>query len=127
MTHERHPLILVVDDDEDIRIMLEMLLTAWGYRVVTADDGLRALDELRRGVRPALILLDLMLPGLDGVGLMDALANESSGHDVPILVVSGDRSACEKAKHERAVGCLVKPVEMATLRGAVERFAGAAG
>src|SRR5215467_5460683 len=63
---ETHPRILVVDDDEDIRELLKIFLEADGYQVRLAADGLEAWQHLENGSGPALILLDLMMPRMDG-------------------------------------------------------------
>jgi len=55
--------VMIVDDDVDIRDTLGTVLARYGYRVTTAGDGAEALARLRAGERPALILLDLMMPG----------------------------------------------------------------
>jgi len=58
--------ILVVDDHSDVKEAMRAVLEAEGYRVLTADSGLQALELLERGLRPALIILDLMMPEMDG-------------------------------------------------------------
>jgi len=80
--------ILVVDDDPMILRMLERILEAAGYTVVTAGDG-EAGRTLARDKRPSLILLDINLPGLDGGEVAQELADELRTADIPVIFVSG--------------------------------------
>ena len=80
---ERHGLVFVVDDDDDIRESLEVLLRLHGYHVATAADGAEALQRLRAlSPLPCLILLDLMMPGMNGFELRTAMdeSQELSPH-----------------------------------------------
>src|SRR5262245_18680407 len=70
---ERAPEILIVDDDRELRDVLRLILLEEGYRVTVATDGAGALESLRAGLRPAMILLDLMMPGMNGWSFRDAL------------------------------------------------------
>ena len=81
--------ILVVDDDADIRLAMEMSLTYHGYEVLVAKDGEEALARLAKerdaGASPALVITDLKMPRLDGMGLLERL----QGSGLPVVVVSG--------------------------------------
>jgi CheY-like chemotaxis protein len=83
--------VLVVDDDYDIREALSDVLAAEGYTVVTAADGEEALDRLRNGVRPDVMLLDLMMPRVSGVEVIDALRKDESLREIPVVVCSAHR------------------------------------
>jgi CheY-like chemotaxis protein len=63
---------MIVDDDDDIRMALRIVLETFGYCVTTASDGAEALDKLEAGERPCLIILDLMMPGMDGQQFREA-------------------------------------------------------
>ena len=76
-------LVLVVDDDFDIREALSDVLASEGYSVLTAADGGEALERLRGGVRPAVMLLDLMMPRVSGVEVIDALRKDESLSKIP--------------------------------------------
>lgn len=90
--------ILLVEDDELLRGAMQMVLEWEGYRVVCAGDGREALDLMRGGTRPALILLDVMLPVLDGAQLREELRRDPALADVPVVVVSGlDAADCPAA------------------------------
>jgi len=116
------PAILVVDDDEDIRDIVAMALRAMGYTVETAADGVEAIDLLAGGLRPSLVLLDMMMPRMDGEAFVLALRRDPDVADVPVVLLSGHDAACQKAADLRASGCLVKPVELDDLVETVARI-----
>lgn len=67
--------VLIVDDDDPLRDTLRFLLEEAGYTVAEAKDGLKALEYLRRSPNPVIVLLDLMMPTLDGAGLLGSVSN----------------------------------------------------
>jgi len=79
--------VLVVEDEEDILNLLEYNLTNAGLKVLKARDGLTALNTVKEE-RPDLILLDLMLPGLDGIEVCKILKSDESTRDIPVLMVT---------------------------------------
>ena len=112
--------VLVVDDDRDIRDVLTDALEAEGYRVVTAADGEEALTWLRSGVeRPCIILLDLMMPRMDGIQFRTELLNDAVLTLVPVVVLSADPSAIVAARSLNFAGSLRKPVPLEALLAAV--------
>ena len=114
--------VLVVEDDDDIRDVLEDLLTAEGYRVDVARDGLDALGKLGTSAPPPVILLDMMMPNMDGETFLKTLRGRPALAGAPVIVISGNPVAHEKARKLEAVACLVKPFEMDDLLGVVRRF-----
>ncbi len=80
--------VLVVEDDDDLREATAEILMHAGYRVATAPNGARALDCLRGGLRPAVILLDLMMPVLSGRGFRAGQLADPAFADIPVVVVS---------------------------------------
>jgi len=82
--------ILLVDDSEDGREVVRDLLEESGYQVVEAPDGREALTQLRSGLRPSLVLLDLTLPDMDGWELLAAIRSDSELARLPVVIVSGD-------------------------------------
>jgi CheY-like chemotaxis protein len=112
--------VLVVDDDRDIREVLTDALEAEGYRVVTAADGQDALDWLRgTTVRPCVILLDLMMPRMDGLQFRAEALNDPSLAAIPVVVLSADPSIVGTAKSLNFSGALRKPVPLESLLAAV--------
>lgn len=102
--------ILIADDDPASRMGLKELLTGWGYEVEEASDGQEA---LRKGItfRPALVVADLIMPGLDGLGLLKALQEEVPFVMVIILTGQGTIDTAVTAMKEGAYDYLTKPVE----------------
>jgi CheY-like chemotaxis protein len=114
--------ILVVDDDEDILALLCLVLETEGYRPIPARDGLDALAILHEREPPSLILLDIMMPRMNGEELVYALKASSRLSAIPVVVMSGDNKAREKTRACRADGCLVKPVDLDMLLRTVRQF-----
>ncbi|MGH7645988.1 MAG: response regulator, partial [Gemmatimonadales bacterium] len=85
--HRRDLPVLIVDDDPVVRDLLRRLLEGEGYRVVEADNGRAALERLRE-VLPGVILLDLMMPEMDGFELLDAMRREAGGASIPVVVLT---------------------------------------
>lgn len=80
--------VLVVEDDPSVRGLLQTLLSAEGYDVVTASDGLAGLVKATAR-RPSLVLLDLMMPDLGGVRVLEEMRDDPSLADIPVIVVTG--------------------------------------
>jgi CheY-like chemotaxis protein len=87
LSAERTPRILVVDDDPNIRELLSQEFTEAGYRVTLASNGREAIDEVRRE-RPDLLVLDVMMPEMNGFDAAAVLKNDPQTMDVPILILS---------------------------------------
>jgi chemotaxis response regulator CheB len=88
------PLVQVVDDDRDIREALCDLLEAWGYRTVAASNGHEAFKYLAVGEKPALIMLDLMMPVMDGLRFREEQLKHPQYSAIPVIAISagGPRS-----------------------------------
>ncbi len=80
--------VLVVEDDPSVRGLLQTLLSAEGYDVVTASDGLAGLVKAT-ATHPSLVLLDLMMPDLGGVRVLEELREDPELSDIPVIVVTG--------------------------------------
>jgi CheY-like chemotaxis protein len=80
--------ILIVEDHADTRASLYQLLTREGFSVLTADNGQQALDLLDRGIRPALVLIDLMLPKVSGLDLITHLRTDPELRVIPTVVIT---------------------------------------
>lgn len=115
--------ILIVDDDPDIRDALGECLRFEGYGVHAAADGRDALDRLEFGLRPDVILLDLMMPVLNGFDVLSALQQRPEWRSIPVVVVSANRGY-EAEDLQGAVGILRKPVNVDRLIDVVEKAAG---
>ncbi len=102
--------ILIVDDDEEIRSFLGALLEDEGYRVESAEDGLAALEKLDKA-RPDLILLDIMMPRMDGYSFADALRRRSLKPPIPFIVLSANLRE-QQAKSMGACSYIAKPFDL---------------
>jgi DNA-binding response OmpR family regulator len=80
--------VLVVEDDPSVRGLLQTLLSAEGYEVVTASDGLAGLVKAT-STHPSLVLLDLMMPDLGGVRVLEEMRDDPELRDIPVIVVTG--------------------------------------
>ena len=117
------PTVLVVDDDEDIREMMAFKLRAAGYRTLEAGDGRTAM-ALALGERPQLVLLDVSLPGLDGLGLCYELHSSAQTAGIPVIMVSGhgEPDDIELGHTVGAEDYLVKPFSLSELVRRVGRL-----
>ena len=114
--------ILVVDNLEGFRRIVSVWLAQQGYRVAEAEDGRMAIEEARR-VFPDLILMDLKMPGVDGIGAAESIRRDAELMDVPIVAVTGDNTEyCRSRAREAGFSdYLVKPFEAVELRGVLDR------
>jgi PAS domain S-box-containing protein len=116
--------ILVVDDDEDSRQLLAEALSEDGYEVSTAADGAEALRELRSSKqKPFLVLLDLVMPVMDGWQFLAARKGEPDLEDIPVVLISGQANAHEALSSYGLAGRIEKPITIANLRQVVNRAA----
>jgi CheY-like chemotaxis protein len=116
--------ILLVEDDALIQLDLSALLRDEGYAVVTANHGQEALEWLRSGPRPDLILLDLNMPVMDGWAFREAQLADAALAEIPVVVLSGlnDPSANSQAFH--SVVRLAKPIQLDRLLRVVRQHGG---
>jgi CheY-like chemotaxis protein len=117
------PLVLIVEDDADIRDAVQDALTRRGYRVEGLGDGRAALDYLQRTAeRPCLILLDLTMPRMSGGELIAELDRDPALAAIPVVVLSAMPRLEAHPQAARWAGILAKPVKLETLIAAVARF-----
>lgn len=109
--------ILVVDDDAAMRRLFSAVLDAAGYTVGIAADGREALQQIE-AARPDLVVLDLMMPVMDGWTVLERL--RQIAHPPPVVIVSATAD-CRRAAQAGAVGCLSKPVHLRQLLDTCER------
>ncbi len=110
------PTILVVDDDTDIRDAMCLILEHSGYQTVTAANGAEALRVLGErggnGRSVDLILLDMMMPVMDGWGFRSSQLEWGAVAEIPVVVLTGDGRASAKAAAIGAAGYLKKPLDL---------------
>ncbi len=117
--------ILVVEDDPDLLALEEMILTDAGYPVRTASDGRAALARVADEM-PALVLLDMRMPGMNGWDFAREF-RARHGRAAPIVVVTAAENARARAEEIGAEGWLAKPFEIGDVLRAAERWAGRPG
>jgi len=125
MTEPRRKVVLVVDDDADIRLSLEMLLQYQGYEVWTAKDGQEALArveaEARAGRAPAVVLSDLKMPKLTGIELLERLRAREGAPPVILISGHGDVPIAVDAMQRGAANFLEKPLDEARVLVTLQR------
>ena len=114
--------VLVVDDERSIRLLCRVNLSASGIDVLEADNGTTAL-ELARRERPDLVLLDVMMPDLDGWTVARELADDERTREIPIVFLTARAEAADKRMGQQlgGVGYVVKPFDPVTIGEFVER------
>ena len=118
--------LLVADDSETVLLMLQRRLEMEGYDVVTATDGVEALERLRElaPTEPDVILLDAMMPNMSGTEVLEEIRGK--GSKVPIVMISAHLDAQEpdRMRSLGATDCIPKPFEWEDLIGKIEELAG---
>ncbi len=115
--------ILIADDEEDIKTVMSMVLESEGYEILTAYDGLDALDKAQNEL-PDLILLDIMMPMFDGIEVCKKLKSDWKTKDIPIIMVSAaaEDVSMKKAKEAGADDYIIKPFEPEVLLQKVKKY-----
>lgn len=103
--------VLIVDDDDDMRETLRACLEEEGFTVRTARNGLEALEQLAVGALPGLILLDLMMPEMNGWEVLEHLRNDALHREIPVAVMSGSH----RGKVKSATYVVPKPFDLCAM------------
>jgi two-component system, chemotaxis family, chemotaxis protein CheY len=112
--------ILLVDDDDDLRDVLGELLEECGYRVATASNGMDALSYLREHDAPSVVLLDLMMPVMDGATFREEQRRDDGLSDIPVFVLTA-RGETDGNLHELgAARVFRKPIALTDLLAAIQ-------
>jgi CheY-like chemotaxis protein len=112
--------ILIVEDDADSRAMLAAMLTLHGYSATLAANGAEGLQHARHSP-PCLILLDLMMPVMDGRSFRAEQLADPALASIPVMVISGRHNARSMATELGAIGVIAKPILMDTLLAVVRK------
>jgi CheY-like chemotaxis protein len=114
--------VLLVEDDDDVRSAVSELLRIQGYTVAEAANGREALDVLRSdGFRPCIILLDIMMPVMNGIEFRAEQLRDPALADMPVVVISADSQVKAKAASVRAVEYMQKPLQFDVLLGILDQ------
>lgn len=120
MTAEERKTVLLVDDEEDIRDILSIVLTDMGYDVLTAEDGDTAL-AMFRDADPPIVLTDIKMPGMDGIDLLRKIKAENSDAEVIMITGHGDMDLAIKSLKYEATDFVTKPINDDILAIALKR------
>ncbi|MES2801598.1 MAG: response regulator [Bdellovibrionota bacterium] len=104
--------VLIVDDDKDIQSAIQMILELHGYVVASVSNGKEALEALMREPAPSVILLDLMMPVMDGFEFLHTIESGQMAKNIPIIVMTAARN---KASEIKKYTTLLKPFEVTKL------------
>ncbi len=115
--------LLIVDDDRDIRETLQELLQDEGYEVATARSGDEGLTRARE-LRPSMILLDLFMPGMDGVEFRRRQLGDDELAEIPVVLVSAAVGVEERIAALGVAGHLEKPLDLKVLFKTIARYCG---
>jgi DNA-binding response OmpR family regulator len=120
--------ILVVDDEDDILNFLELVLSEKGYQVATASGGQEALTKAQLE-RPDLVLLDIMMPQMDGWEVLKLLRVDEDTAEVPVAMLSARTEARDRVQglQEGAIDYICKPFSLSELLGKIEAIFSQAG
>ncbi len=114
--------VMVVDDDPDVREVMMEAITFAGAEVSSAENGRAALDKLLAGARPSVILLDLMMPEMDGWAFRAEQRRHPDLVDIPVIIFSARRITRETERALEAQAYLNKPLGLDELISTLDRF-----
>lgn len=106
--------VLVVDDEDDFLHLMHFFLTLEGYEVETATDGIQAIQAVGRD-RPDLILLDVVMPKMDGLSALKHIREQDDTRDIPVIMLSILDEGKNQSKNLNITDYLVKPFSTETL------------
>jgi CheY-like chemotaxis protein len=116
------PLLMVVDDDPSVLLLVDVLAEKMGFRVKAVSSGLQALEHLRDGLQPQVILLDIMMERIDGLTFMHHLREMPSMETTPVVAMSTAAVLDRYGDQLEVSGTLLKPITQQTLRQALEGY-----
>ena len=114
--------VLLVEDDRDVREALMQVLEFEGYEVASAENGLEAMERLRQHALPSVILLDLMMPVMDGRQFRVAQLQDPAVAGIPVIVISADGQVEQKIAGLGIAAYLRKPIEVEDLLELIGRY-----
>jgi CheY-like chemotaxis protein len=116
------PLLLAVDDDPSVLLLVDVLAEKMGFRVKAVSNGLQALEHLRDGLQPAVILLDIMMERIDGLTFMNHLREMPALERTPVIAMSTAAVIERYGEQLQVSGTLLKPITAQTLSAALAKY-----
>ena len=120
---QARPKILLIDDSPDNLLILGDILTACGYEVLFAESGMSGLERVR-SVKPDLILMDVRMPGIDGLDACRTFKSQDNVQDVPVILMSAQRGGTlrQDALNAGSLDCWEKPLSPDFLRDTLKKI-----
>jgi DNA-binding response OmpR family regulator len=115
------PRVLLIDDDEDVRHMTRVSLGFEGFEVAEASDGTTGI-AMARDQRPDAIILDVMMPGRDGIDVLRELREDATFAEVPVVILTAKAGAEHEGWNAGATGYLTKPFTGTALAATIRRM-----
>ena len=115
--------ILVVDDDPDIRQILQDRLESYGYLVDTAEDGMAAIQKIEQRA-PSGVFLDIRMPGMNGIEVLGRIRDRYRTLSVVIVTATNAAGLSDSPVQTTAQACLLKPFDTPRIRQVVEQYFG---
>ena len=112
-------IILIVEDEEDLREFFKESLTSFGYEVFASSNGKAALETLQAGLSPNVIISDLMMPEMNGWEFAQALRESTKFNQIPLIIVS---ALIDKSPPENSRCCVAKPFKLNELLQSIEKY-----
>ena len=116
------PLLMVVDGDPSVLLLVDVLAEKMGFRVKAVPSGLQALEHLRDGLQPQVILLDIMMERIDGLTFMNHLREMPGQELTPVIAMSTAAVLDRYGDQLQVSDTLLKPITHATLTQAIQRY-----
>ncbi len=116
------PILMVVDDDPSILLLVDVFAERMGFRVKAVNSGLAALEQLRDGFRPTVILLDIMMERIDGMTFLSHLREMAEVATTPVIAMSTPTVLDRYGTHLQVDGTLIKPITQQTLASVLEPY-----
>ncbi len=112
--------ILVIDDEKATLSMFRLFLEAYGYLVLTAENGMEGLEIFRRE-KPAIVITDIKMPGIDGLAVLQRIKDIDPKAGVIVITGHGDADLAQRALASNAVDFIPKPIEKEALDAALKK------
>jgi len=114
--------ILIIDDMSTHLLLLQTILEEEGYEVAAIDNGKEAMEKIENDQNISLILLDIMMPELDGYQVLDKVKSEDKNANIPVIIVSAktDSSSIKKALEKGAYDYITKPLNVYDIKNKIK-------
>lgn len=112
--------ILVIDDEKPTLSMFRLFLEAWGYSVLTAENGIDGLEIFRKK-KPAIVITDIKMPGIDGLAVLQQILDVDPKALVIVITGHGDADLAQRALENKAVAFIHKPIKKEALDAALKK------